>query len=298
MNSPTVFSKWIRAACVAAAMPLSFHAADGAEAVSRPGPAAQVATPPKAENFDLYLLVGQSNMSGRGRVTPADSQPDTRVLVLGKDGEWLLQGEPVHFDTRNAAVGLGFAFAKRMADHSPGVTIGLIPCAVGATPQKRWMPGGDLYEEAVRRAGIAQQSGRLRGILWHQGESETGSLVRSKAYGENLAKIVEGFRRDLNAPGVPFVAGELGEFLYMKSEERAANAKIVNEQINRLPALVPNTAVIPSAGLGHRGDGTHFNAEAQREFGRRYYEAMVALRKKTTTTQKVAHDSGILMESD
>lgn len=269
--------------CTIIAMTLSIGAADNSGPSSQP---AAVASPPSVEKFDLYLLVGQSNMAGRGKLTPADRKPDARVLVLGKEDQWVSQGEPLHFDKKEAGVGLGFTFAKLMADRAPGMTIGLIPCAVGGTPQSRWMPGsdgqagGDLYNEAVRRAKIAQQSGRLKGILWHQGESETGNRAKAGAYAANLAKIVEGFRRDLNAPDVPFVAGELGEFLYTRSGGKSAHAKIVNEQIDRLPQVVAGTAAVSSAGLAHKGDELHFDADAQREFGRRYYEAMVVLQEK------------------
>ncbi len=274
-------------AIAAAVMTLSVHAADNTKAAPQaaaPTPAEaekQIVTPPSAEKFDLYLLVGQSNMAGRGKLTPADRQPDARILVLAKNDQWASQGEPLHFDKKEAGVGLGFTFAKLMADRSPGVVIGLIPCAVGGTPQSRWMPGGDLYEKAVRRAKIAQQSGRLKGILWHQGESEAGSRAKAEAYAENLAKIVAGFRHDLSVPNAPFVAGELGEFLYTRSSGKSAWAKIVNEQIDRLPSLASNTAVVPSAGLAHKGDELHFNADAQHQFGQRYFEAMIALQKKS-----------------
>lgn len=241
-------------------------------------PAAQPATPPDAARFDLYLLVGQSNMAGRGPLTGADRAPDPRILVFGPGDAWQLQGEPVHFDKPKAAgVGLGFTFAKLMAAQKPGVTIGLIPCAVGGTPQSRWMPDGDLYKEAVRRARLAQPSGKLRGILWHQGESECGSETKARAYAANLAKIVAGFRRDLDAPDVPFVAGELGEFLYTRTANKSPWARVVNEQIDSLPTLVAAAASVPSHGLAHKGDELHFGADAQREFGKRYAAAMIRL---------------------
>ncbi|RRJ95977.1 sialate O-acetylesterase [Opitutaceae bacterium TAV4] len=285
---PRSFLRMIPALCaaVAAALPASAQEQTPPPPPSAPPAPAPSVTPPAADRFDLYLLVGQSNMAGRGKLTPADRAPDPRVLVLGKDDQWVRQGEPLHFDKKEAGVGLGFTFAKRMADRSPGVVIGLIPCAVGGTPQSRWMPGsdgkagGDLYEAAVRRAKIAQQAGRLKGILWHQGESECGSLTKAQAYAEGLALIVAGFRRDLNVPDAPFVAGELGEFLYTRSGGKSPYAKIVNEQIDRLPTLVPGTAVVSSAGLAHKGDELHFDADAQREFGRRYFEAMAELQKK------------------
>ena len=228
-------------------------------------------------SMDLYLLVGQSNMAGRGKVTEADRTPDPRIFVLNRENTWANQGEPLHFDKAEAGVGLGFTFGKLAADARPGVTIGLIPCAVGGTPISRWKPGADLYEKALARARIAVKSGRLKGILWHQGESDSNNAVQAEGYAEKLAEIVRGFRRDLDASAVPFVAGELGEFLYTRTGDKSPAARIVNAQIDTLPKLVPHTAVARSTGLGHKGDQLHFSSEALKEFGKRYFEALQSI---------------------
>ncbi|MFA6288822.1 MAG: sialate O-acetylesterase [Opitutaceae bacterium] len=230
--------------------------------------------------LELYLLVGQSNMAGRGKVSPADQQPDPRVLVLNKENVWASQGEPIHFDKPGmVGVGLGFTFAKLVAAKTPGITVGLIPCAVGGTPISRWKPGADLYEQALARAKIALKSGRLKGILWHQGESECGSETKARAYAKDLAEVAEGFRRDLDAPDVPFIAGELGEFLYTRKDNKLPYARIVNEQIDSLPTLIAHAATVSSAGLAHKGDELHFSSEAQKEFGQRYFNALQSLQK-------------------
>lgn len=237
------------------------------------------ATKPAAP-LELYLLVGQSNMAGRGKVTDADRQPDPRILVLDKENAWGSQGEPIHFDKPSmVGVGLGFTFAKLVAEKNPGATVGLIPCAVGGTPISRWKPGADLYEQALARAKAAQLSGQLKGILWHQGEAECGNEPRARAYAKDLAEVAVGFRRDLGAPDVPFIAGELGEFLYTRTGNKSPFARVVNEQINSLPTLIPNAAAVSSAGLGHKGDELHFSAEAQKEFGARYFKALQSLQK-------------------
>lgn len=228
--------------------------------------------------LDLYLLVGQSNMAGRGQVSDADRKADPRILVLNAENTWVSQGEPIHFDKpAMVGVGLGFTFAKLTADKNPGVTIGLIPCAVGGTPVSRWMPGADLYKEALARAKIALKRGQLKGILWHQGEAECGDKARADAYAQTLVAVAAGFRRDLKAPDVPFIAGQLGEFLYTRTGNKSPYARVVNEQIDSLPTLLPHAAVASSAGLAHKGDELHFSAEAQREFGRRYFAALQSL---------------------
>jgi hypothetical protein len=237
--------------------------------------AADPATPPTdPAKFEIYLLVGQSNMAGRGKPTSEDKRPVDDVLVLDKENQWVSQGEPIHFDKGSAGVGPGFTFGKLMAKKKPGVTIGLVPCAVGGTPISRWQPDGDLFKAAVARVEIAMKGGTLKGILWHQGESECGNEESAKAYGKNLTNVAEGFRTSLNSPDVPFIAGELGEYLYTRfPETKPYFPKIVNEEINDLPKYVKNSAVVPSKGLKDGGDKLHFDAESAREFGKRYFEA-------------------------
>lgn len=232
---------------------------------------------PQPSDFDLYLLVGQSNMAGRGVPTDADRLPVPRILVFDKHDSWASQGEPVHFDKLQAGVGPGFTFARLMADHCPGKTIGLIPCAVGGTGIERWLPGADLFEQAVRRVRLAMPFGRLKGILWHQGEAQSGEKDKASVYASQLLQVAQGFRRALDAPEVPFIAGELGEYLYTRSNGKSPFARLVNEQIDTLPSLLPHSAVVPSHGLKDKGDELHFDADSQREFGKRYFETFIKL---------------------
>ena len=53
---------------------------------------------PEREKFHLFLLVGQSNMAGRGAVTEEDRNPDPRVLMLTRDRAWIPAADPLHFD--------------------------------------------------------------------------------------------------------------------------------------------------------------------------------------------------------
>src|SRR5947208_10691890 len=92
---------------------------------------AQTTTLPPKEKFHLFLLVGQSNMAGRGTVEAQDKTPHPRVLMLNKEGAWVPAIDPLHFDKSAAGVGLGKTFATLYAEAHPGITVGLIPCAVG-----------------------------------------------------------------------------------------------------------------------------------------------------------------------
>jgi hypothetical protein len=237
---------------------------------------------PTKERFHLYLLIGQSNMAGRGKLTPADAVPTDRILKLSKENTWVPATEPLHFDKTAAGAGLGISFARVMADATPGVTIGLIPCAVGGTPLERWSKGGDLYKQAVVRAKLALKDGTLKGILWHQGESDSGAEDKARSYGERLAKMIASLRAELGAGEIPFVAGKLGEFLKRADKNGKPNFwPVVNEQLGALPQHVARSAIAESAGLKDKGDGVHFDTPALREFGKRYAAAMQQLQRKT-----------------
>ena len=243
-------------------------------------PAAPEKSLAERSQFHLYLLVGQSNMAGRGKVEALDLAINPRVLCLNKEGRWVVAMDPLHTDKPSmAGVGLGTTFGKTMAAASPNAVIGLIPCAVGGTTVSQWQKGagpvgdwGKLYENAIRRAKIAQYDGVLKGILWHQGEGDcsTGNVA---AYQERLTKVVTNFRTDLEARDVPFVAGTLGVW----DQARHAKRKAFNENLAKLPTWFAKGAAADASGLAHKGDGTHFGSAGLRELGRRYAKAMQEL---------------------
>src|SRR5690606_23963169 len=97
-------------------------------------------------------------------------------------------------------------------------TIGLIPCAVGGSPIDAWTPGtyyaptkSHPWDDAVRRAKAAMQHGRLRGILWHQGESDCNA-ESADAYQHKLDDLIHRLRIELGTPDVPVIVGQLGQF--------------------------------------------------------------------------------------
>ena len=235
-----------------------------------------VKLPPK-EKFHLYLLIGQSNMAGRGLVEEQDKVPHPRVVTFTKDQQWAPAVDPLHSDKPIAGVGLGSSFARVMADADPSITVGVIPCAVGGTPLGRWEKNGDLYKQAVARTKAALADGTLRGILWHHGESDSGTQETAESYGKRLAQMIADLRAELGAGEVPFVAGELGLFLARDRMGVPSYWPTVNEQIHQLPKSSPKTAVAPSEGLKDKGDKVHFDSASLREFGRRYAVAMQKL---------------------
>src|SRR5690625_1504544 len=53
------------------------------------------------KSLDLYLLVGQSNMAGRGELEEVDREVHPRVFALGPEDSWEPASEPLHFDIKN-----------------------------------------------------------------------------------------------------------------------------------------------------------------------------------------------------
>ena len=245
------------------------------------GDEARPAALPRPETFHLYLLIGQSNMAGRGKVAEEDSRPHPRVLMFNQAQEWVPAVDPLHFDKPTVVgVGLGKTFGMILAERDPDVTIGLIPCAVGGSAISGWEPGGfdaptktHPYDDMLKRCQRALPAGTLKGILWHQGESDC-TPDSALVYEERLHQLVARLRQEFAAPEVPFLAGQMGQF----PEAPWSQAKQHIDAIHRrLPDKVPFTAYVSAEKLTHKGDKVHFDAASYRELGRRYAEKYLEL---------------------
>ena len=235
--------------------------------------------PKPAHRLMIFLLMGQSNMAGRGELDASNALPvNDRILMLDENDRWRVAAEPLHADKPVAGAGLGASFAAEMIAPAPVQKIGLVPCAVGGTSIEKWMPGAPLYSNAVRRARLAMESGRLAGIIWHQGEADSDSEEPARAYGGRFRRMVEQLRADLGQGNVRVVAGELGRFLARRAaagKKGCAFAGIVNEQLHEAAAALPNCYVASSEGLTDKGDLLHFDTPSLRTLGERYAERMM-----------------------
>lgn len=244
--------------------------------------AAEDAPLPSKDKFHLFLLVGQSNMAGRGVVEAQDTAVNPRVLMLSKEGKWVPAVDPMHFDKPSAGVGLGKTFGQIIAEANPGVTIGLIPCAVGGSPIETWKPGvfypatkSHPWDDMVKRVELALPAGTLKGILWHQGESDS-TVELAPGYAAKQSDLVKRLRELVKAPEVPFIAGQMGVF---DGVPWTPEKKVVDQAQRDLPKEVPHTAFVTAEGLNHKGDKVHFDAAAYRELGKRYAAAFLKMTK-------------------
>lgn len=230
------------------------------------------------DQMDLYLLIGQSNMAGRGQTDEASRPNSDQIWAIDRQNQWKKASDPLHSD-KPAVVGVGpgLTFAQEILAKKPARPIGLIPCAVGGSGMDDWQPGVRheqtgiyAYDEMLARVKEAQNHGTIKGIIWHQGESDS-SPEKVKAYAARLEAFFVRLRKDTHTENVPLVVGTLGDF-YVAGHVEAAT---VNQIIKDYAKTHPHTYLASAAGLVHKGDDTHFDTASARELGKRYAEAFL-----------------------
>ena len=233
-------------------------------------------TPP--DQMDLYLLVGQSNMAGRGATDAASKPNSPKIWAINRHNEWTMATDPLHED-KPAVVGVGpgLTFAQEVLKEYPDRPIGLIPCAVGGSGIDDWLPGvrhGQTgiyaYDEMLARVKEAQKRGTIKGIIWHQGESDS-SPEKKDASAAKLADFFKRLRRDTHTEDVPLVVGTLGDFYVAKNPAAA----FINDVIADYAQDTKRVYLASASGLTHKGDDTHFDTPSARELGKRYAGAFL-----------------------
>jgi hypothetical protein len=250
-------------------------------------------------NFYIFLAFGQSNMEGAAKFEAQDTiSVDERFRVLEAvnckelnrtKGNWYTAVPPL---TR-CKTGLGPVdyFGRTLVSNLPAnVKVGVINVAVGGckielfdkdnyqtytATAPDWMKGmladydGNPYARLVEMAKIAQKSGVIKGILMHQGESNTGD----KTWPTKVKGVYENLLTDLNlkAQVVPLLAGEV------VNADQGGVCATMNPIIATLPETIPTAHVISSAGCPDGPDNLHFSAEGYRMLGKRYGEKMLSL---------------------
>lgn len=252
------------------------------------------------EEFHVYLCFGQSNMEGNARVEAQDTVDiNPRFMVLQavdcpernrEKGKWYTAVPPL---TR-CRTGLSPAdyFGRTMVENLPeNIQVGVINVSVGGckielfdkenypsyvAESPEWLQNmvneydGNPYGRLVELAKTAQKDGGvIKGILLHQGESNTGD----KEWTRKVKNVYETLLADLGleANSVPLLAGEL-----VNADEDGACASM-NEIIQTLPEVIPMAYVIPSSGCEGVKDRLHFSAAGYRELGKRYAKQMLEL---------------------
>jgi hypothetical protein len=219
-----------------------------------------------------FLMIGQSNMAGRGflhEVTPIYNE---RIQML-RNGRWQMMAEPINFDRPVSGISLAASFADAWSRQNQEDIIGLIPCAEGGSTLNEWGVDEALFKHAIAEAKFAMQNSELTGILWHQGESDSlgGNY---KVYYEKLLVIINAIRKELNAPDIPLIIGGLGDFLGKVGFGKGCTEySLINEELKKFAFEQDNCYFVTASGLTSNPDGIHIDAVSQRKFGLRYFEA-------------------------
>ena len=245
-------------------------------------------------NFYVFVCFGQSNMEGFPGIEQQDKTAVDRFTMLAavdfpkvnrKKGEWYPAVAPLC----RPSTGLCPAdyFDRTLLATLPkSIKVGVVNVSVAgckielfekATFEKYaataapWMKniikeyGGNPYAYLVEMSKLAQKDGVIKGILLHQGESNSGD----KQWPTKVKGIYDNLIADLNlkADAVPLLAGELVN----------ADKNGMNKIIGELPKVIPNSYVVSSADCQVRSDRLHFAPEGYRELGKHYGEKMLTI---------------------
>jgi hypothetical protein len=259
--------------------------------------------------FFIYLCFGQSNMEAGARPEKQDSMPvNKRFQMLAAvdnpklnrtKGNWYVAEPPINRPENN--MGPVDWFGRTMVANLPNeYRAGVVNVSVAGAKIELWgrdtyktyldsaatwmqnickQYEGNPYQRLVDMAKIAQQYGVIKGILIHQGESNS----TDKEWPKKVKGIYNNLMKDLHLKPkkVPLLAGEL------KSKEEHGVCYAFNTDI--LPNLkkeIPNSYIISSKGVKGTPDQFHFNVTGMRELGRRYAVKMLELQGFTYIENK------------
>ena len=256
------------------------------------------------ENYDLYLLAGQSNMDGRGQVSDLSKEqqkPFDQAIIFYRNAKISSDGwqplapgfslPPKYRDELpSPTFGLEIGFAQAMLKAQPESKLALIKGSKGGTNLRAdWKPGvrgdkesqGPLYRDFIETIQLATaeltkrgDTYTIRGLLWHQGEAD--KKMKAKIYARRLDELIQRIREDVGAPDLPVVVGEVFD-----------NGKrdSVREATQNVAKASPTIGLATCEGTKTFDPGTHFDAASQLLMGSRYAEQMLKLPAAKPVTQ-------------
>lgn len=249
-----------------------------------------------AQEYDIFILAGQSNMDGRGKAADLPKElagPQQHVRFFYRNPphackEWvaLAPGYSIAPSYKGALPSNTFGpeinFGAQIAKALPNRRIALIKGSKGGTSlAKDWAPGqkgnpasqGPQYKYLQETLAMAldqlKKNGDtyvLRGMIWHQGESD--AALAAEVYQQRLAEFIARIREDLNQPGLPFVIGEVFDNGKRDSIRTAQLA---------VSKSIPRVGFFSVKDLATWDKGTHFDAASQLAMGERFAAEMVKL---------------------
>lgn len=245
-------------------------------------------------NFHIYIAYGQSNMGGTADAQAADKVENSRFKIFASQkcsakgrntiGE-VYPAVPSLFNCGNT-ISVADWFGRTLVDSLPDVTVGIIPVAVGGASiklfdqdqyqsylstadgwlvdyAKEYASDGNVTKTIIDIAKKAQEVGVIKGIIFHQGETDGGYPDWPKIVKKTRDDILKAL--NMSSDSVPFVAGEL-----------LRDGCCYSDRVSKLSNTMDNTYFASSEGLGGNGvDRYHFNHDAYVTIGKRYAEQML-----------------------
>jgi len=259
-------------------------------------------------DFYIFLCFGQSNMEGNARFQPQDTTVDNRFQVLeavdcpdlGRiKGNWYTAVPPL-CRCRTGLTPVDYFGRTLIANLPKNIRVGVINVAIGGckielfdkdnyqsyvSTSPDWLKNmvreydGNPYARLVDMAKLAQKDGVIKGILMHQGESNTNDTL----WPQKVKGVYDNLLKDLNLKvnSVPLLAGE------MVNADQGGACASMNKIIATLPAVIPNSYVIPSTGCTGIPDHLHFTADGYRELGKRYAAQMLSILENKMTKSEI-----------
>ncbi len=213
---------------------------------------------------DIFVLAGQSNMSGYGK-DPAYDPPQLGVHLYNKSGNWVLASHPLFSvpDPQNevndccSGTSPGLAFGRMMSNRL-NIPVGLVSVALGGSSLESWNPAEEepfLYDFLCEQIKAV---GKFTGMLWYQGCNETGVTEEAESYLEKFTQTVSLWRKEFGH--FPIATCQINRHAW-KEEDRDKNWGLVREAQRQAALTIPDVYVIPTMDLP-TCDGIHNTSAA------------------------------------
>jgi len=243
-------------------------------------------------NFHIYLAFGQSNMEGQGTIESQDKTVDPRFQMLStidnfngrKLGTWNDAIPPLA--NKHGGLGPTDYFGRTLVEKlDPQIKVGVVVVAVAGcsivlfdppvsqsywSQQAGWFMdivkdyGDDPYQRLVDMAKKAKEDGVIKGIIFHQGETDEGDSDWPNKVKKVYDRLVKDVGLDEN---IPFFAGEV---------PYQGSSKGTNNNIRKLPNVSKNFYLVSAEGLNDLDMmRIHFSSQGYRDFGKRYAEKVM-----------------------
>ena len=220
-----------------------------------------------AKNSLTYIMLGQSNMAGQGKVVELAKKQKT----LPKNIHFYLNGSEVSIKNQKK-FGPEVSFAHAVAAKHPRKLINIIKFAPGGSLMKEWSKKGHYYQTLKKQLQRISKKAALNptAIFWMQGERDTKSVQLAKTYPAELKELISALRNDLKKPTLAFVIAKIS----IPEAFRPAVKEIKNAQ-EKVSKEMPFVKIFATDSLKKNPDKVHFSTQGQLLLGRLFAKAVL-----------------------